>query len=336
LNFIDKNNMKVEIIAEIAQGYEGNPKLAELLVKGAIIANADSVKMQLIFADELCVPSYPYYNLFKSLEMKIDVWISLVDLVHKAEKKIYLDVYGFESLSVAHELKVDGVKISTTDFYNFPLVKEVFSSFDTVFLSTGGVAIQDIQDMLKTFATPKNLTLLHGFQAEPTAIADNNLNRISSLKSCFPHVKIGFMDHSLGSDDEAFYLPLLALGLGVHSIEKHISLDYNLEIEDYISALSIDRFKIFTKLVRKMEPSLGSAALVLTEKEIEYKNKAGKIPVAKNDLKNGEMITASNMVMKRFSTKPSDEYYTRINDVIGKTLKSAIKKDQPFGINNLK
>ena len=42
--------MKVEIIAEIAQGYEGNPKLAELLVKGAIIANADDV---IIHANEL-------------------------------------------------------------------------------------------------------------------------------------------------------------------------------------------------------------------------------------------------------------------------------------------
>lgn len=328
--------MKVEIIAEIAQGYEGNPKLAELLVKGAIKVNADAVKLQLVYADELCVPTYPYYDLFKSLEMEIDIWISLVDLVHQAEKKIYLDVYGFESLKVALELKVDGVKISTTDFYNFPLIKEVFSSFDTVFLSTGGVPIQDIEDMLKTFATPKNLTLFHGFQAEPTAIADNNLNRISSLKSRFPDVKIGFMDHSLGSDDEAFYLPLLALGLGVHSIEKHISLDYNLEIEDYISALSIDRFKVFVDMIRKMEPALGGAELVLTEKETEYKKKAGKIPVAKNDLKQGEMISASNMVMKRFSTTPSDDYYSRINDVIGKTLGSAIKKDQPFRINNLK
>ena len=60
--------MRTEIIAEIAQGYEGNPKLAELLVKGAIVANADSIKLQLVFADELCVPTYPYYDLFKSLE----------------------------------------------------------------------------------------------------------------------------------------------------------------------------------------------------------------------------------------------------------------------------
>jgi N,N'-diacetyllegionaminate synthase len=328
--------MKVEIIAEIAQGYEGNPKLAKLLVKGAILANADSVKMQLVFADELCVPTYPYYDLFRSLEMEIGIWISLVDIVHQAEKKIYLDVYGFESLKVALELKVDGVKISTTDFYNFPLVKKVFSSFDTVFLSTGGVPVNDVEDLLKTFSPPKNLTLLHGFQAEPTEIADNNLNRIASLRKRFPGVKIGFMDHSLGSDEEAFSLPMIALGLGVNSIEKHITLDYTLEIEDYISALSIDKFKTFVNLIRKMEPALGSSELILTEKEMEYKKKAGKIPVASQDLKAGDLITDSNIVLKRFSTIPSDEYYSKINDVIGKNLSSDIQKDQPFRISNLK
>ena len=80
--------MNTEIIAEIAQGYEGDPKLAELLVKGALVAGADAVKIQIIFADELCVPDYPYYDLFKSLEMDESVWQGLVSLVKKENKKI--------------------------------------------------------------------------------------------------------------------------------------------------------------------------------------------------------------------------------------------------------
>ena len=81
--------MKTEIIAEIAQGYEGNPKLAELLVKGAIVAKADAVKIQLVFADELCVPTYPHYDLFKSLEMDEEVWIRLENSVHEAGKNLF-------------------------------------------------------------------------------------------------------------------------------------------------------------------------------------------------------------------------------------------------------
>jgi sialic acid synthase SpsE len=123
---------------------------------------------------------------------------------------------------------------------------------------------------------------MYGFQAEPTEIKDNHLLRISSLRSMFPGVKIGFMDHSLGSGDEAFYLPVMALTQNVSCIEKHITLDYDLQIEDYISALSVERFAEFVSVIRKMEPAAGSAEFELIDKEIAYKKKAGKVVVAKH------------------------------------------------------
>lgn len=322
--------MRTEIIAEIAQGYEGNPKLAELLVKGAVVADADSVKIQLVFADELCVPTYPYYDLFKSLEMSDEVWMGLVKKVHEAGKRIYFDVYGDRSLVLARSLGADGVKISTTDFYNLPLIKQAFSDFDTVFVSTGGVPIEDLDEMMNMYALPKKLTLMHGFQAEPTATDDNNLARIATLRSRYPGVGIGFMDHSLGSGTEAFHLPLVALGLGVSCIEKHITLDYSLQIEDYISALSVDRFGEFVKTIRAMEPALGSAELSLTSKEIEYKKRAGKVVVASRSLQVGARITESDVAMKRVSTTPSESYYRQVAPVIGKILAAPLEKDCPF------
>ena len=54
--------MNIEIIAEIAQGYEGNEKLTELLLKGAIAADADSIKIQVIYADELSTQTYEHYD----------------------------------------------------------------------------------------------------------------------------------------------------------------------------------------------------------------------------------------------------------------------------------
>jgi len=65
---------RLEIIAEISQGYQGDPILSELLVNGAISANADAIKFQMVFADELCTPDYKFYSLFKSHEMEDSVW----------------------------------------------------------------------------------------------------------------------------------------------------------------------------------------------------------------------------------------------------------------------
>jgi sialic acid synthase SpsE len=328
--------MRTEIIAEIAQGYEGNPKLADLLVKGAIVAGADAVKLQLVFADELCVPYYPYYDLFKSLEMDESVWEGLIKMVHGAGKKIYFDVYGMHSIEIASRLKADGIKISTTDFYNTPLVKKAFSLFDTVYISIGGVPIEDVDALMNSTNLPKHITLMHGFQDEPTATDDNHLRRMITLQNRFPKAGIGFMDHSLGSSEEAFYLPLLALGLGAGCIEKHITLDYSLAIEDYISALSVDRFGQFVKMIREIEPALGKSELVFTEKEIDYKKRAGKLVVASADMNKDDIISEDNIEMKRVSTTPGDKYFARPHLVIGKKLLAPVKKNEPFEISNVK
>ena len=71
--------MTVEIIAEVAQGYEGNPALARLLARGAVRAGADAVKFQLVYADELATPDYLYYDLFRGLEMKSEAWKEVAD-----------------------------------------------------------------------------------------------------------------------------------------------------------------------------------------------------------------------------------------------------------------
>ena len=237
--------MSVEIIAEVAQGYEGNPKLSDLLLKAAIAADADAVKFQLIFADELCVPSYPYYKLFSSLEMEMESWKKLIDTTHKAGKRFYFDVYGAGSLQWAKELGADGIKISTTDFYNTHLRAAALEQFERLYFSIGGVPIEDVDALIQDCGKRTNITLMHGFQAEPTQTQDNNLKRISTLRARYPKINIGFMDHALGTSKESLYLPLVAIGQDVSCIEKHISLDPLLEVEDYISALSPSCFLHF-------------------------------------------------------------------------------------------
>ena len=48
--------MQIEIIAELAQGFEGRPEQARLLIKAAASAGADAAKYQLVYADELATP----------------------------------------------------------------------------------------------------------------------------------------------------------------------------------------------------------------------------------------------------------------------------------------
>ena len=49
---------RLNIIAEIAQGFEGNFEQSKLLIKAAAKAGADTVKFQLVYADELATADY--------------------------------------------------------------------------------------------------------------------------------------------------------------------------------------------------------------------------------------------------------------------------------------
>jgi sialic acid synthase SpsE len=321
----------IEIIAEVAQGYEGNPKLSELLALAAVRSDADAVKYQIIFADELAIPEYQYYDLFKSLEMGIEIWQNIVNIVHSQNKKMYFDVFGDLSLELAKSIGADGIKISTTDFYNTPLINRAIENFNKVFISVGGVPIDDIDELVNQLNYKEDqITLMYGFQAEPTPIEENNLLRIPEFKKRYPNLSIGFMDHSDGGNDEAFYLPLMAVSLGVSQIEKHITLDRILEIEDFVSALDPERFKKFVAIVKMMESSLGKAVFDLTAKEQKYKNLAGKVVVAKCAINEGEILKEKNLTMKRVSVDGSHGCFRKVSQVLGKKISKSALKNSPI------
>ena len=322
--------MSVEIIAEAAQGYEGTPKLAELLALGAVRSGADAVKFQLVLADELAVPTYEYYDLFKSLEMDISVWERIVELIKDSQKKVYFDIYGDLSLELAKQLGASGVKISTTDFYNKPLVRKAIASFDKVFISIGGVSAEELDELVQTLGETTHVSLMYGFQAEPTPTEENNLLRLAEFRKLYPNISLGFMDHSLGTSDEAFYLPLMALSLGVAYIEKHITLDPILQIEDYISALEPAKFEKFVSIVRQMEPALGMSELRLTEKELRYKSLAGKVVVAKRKILAGTKLQEEDLVLKRVGTDGSADCYRSIDEILGMVVQHNVSVNSPI------
>jgi sialic acid synthase SpsE len=320
---------KVEIIAEIAQGFEGNEKLSQLLTKGAISTKADAVKFQLVIADELATAEYEHYPLFKSLEMLDDVWLELCSSIQKHGMKVYFDVFGLSSLDIAYKLNANGVKLSTTEFYNNKLFDAAVEKFDKVFLSVGGIPVEDIDKKLLDLneETIAKICLMYGFQAEPTPLDQNNLNKLKLLKERFPQFEIGFMDHSDGGTEDAFYLPLIALGVGVNVIEKHITLDRNLEIEDFVSGLSPVAFSKFVTLIRKYEPVFGNVSLALTPLEEKYRNKATKSVVALRDFNVGETIEEQDVALKRTSKPLNEQSILVLESVIGKVVLEKVDKD---------
>jgi N,N'-diacetyllegionaminate synthase len=321
----------IEIIAEVAQGYEGNPKLSDLLTTAAITSGAHSVKFQLVFADELATPDYVWYGLFKTLEMDEAVWQGLARRIHENNQLLYFDVFGFKSLEAAKRIGADGVKLSTTEFYNTDLMKEALQIFDKVIISVGGIPDSDIdevvQDVLLQYR--EKICLIYGFQAEPTPLEQNNLLKLRTLSEKYTDFKLGFMDHSDGASSDAFNLALVALGLGINVIEKHITLDRSLEIEDYVSGLSPDSFIQFSNQIKRYEQALGQSSLELTGLEVEYRNKAVKLVVAARDIASGTTISKEDVALKRTGKEMAGEPIRSLREILGATVNADIAVNNP-------
>lgn len=317
-------------MAEAAQGFEGDPSLARLLVRAAAAGRADMVKFQLVYADELATPDYPYYALFKQLEMPAGAWETVAREAVQAGIGLVCDVFGPESLRVALELGVAAVKVHTTDFFNDTLIRAALERAPGVFFSAGGIPVEELAVFLHRWASslPK-LTLLYGFQSEPTLTADNNLRRLVGLRARFPDLALGFMDHADGDSDEAGWLGVLALAFGATVIEKHITLDRSLKLEDYVSALTACDFARYVDRIRAAEAALGSSDLELTEVERAYRRKMLKVVVSAHSIAPGTVVSESDVVLLRAPLDSVRQTFERPADVIGRTLVSAKERGQP-------
>jgi N,N'-diacetyllegionaminate synthase len=317
---------KLEIIAEAAQGYEGKPHLAALLVQAAAAAGADAIKFQLVYADELATPDYQHYALFKTLEMPDAVWRDVKQLADEKNVALYLDVFGSRSLALAETLGCRAVKVHSTDMANPGLLHEIAESrVPTVLLSSAGCTTAEIEEALATFAR-KDVVLLHGFQGYPTPCNANHLARIEALRSVFQKSGtkgvVGFADHAPADDPMRFLLPAAAIGAGALVIEKHLTLSKVMKLEDHEAALSPDELAEFVERMHECIAAVGSRG-AMHESELQYRTKTRKHVVALKDIEAGSVVDARSVGLLRTS---STEPVYAVGEVAGKRAKTRIAK----------
>jgi N,N'-diacetyllegionaminate synthase len=318
-------NMKNKIIAELAQGFEGDLTKAKLLVNAAASSGADIVKLQLVYADELATPDYLHYKLFKSLEMPDNSWKELLDYSKELNIELNFDVFGTKSLNLCQELGIKGIKLHGTDMTNIGLLNEVFeSNIKNIYLGAGGSNLTEIKLAISILKN-KNIILLLGFQSYPTPNNDNQISRVSYLKEYlhkkYNNVEIGFADHPDSNSSLGFALAATAVGAGATVIEKHLTLGKIMKMEDYESALNPDEFYDFTKTIRNCFLALGNTVdsndFGMSNSEKKYRKMIRRHVASSKDLKKGTVLNSKNLVLKRTAAK---NVIYDISSVYGKKL----------------
>jgi len=164
-----------------------------------------------------------------------------------------------------------------------------------------------------------NICLLHVNSQYPTPYEDVNLNAMLTIGKTVG-VRYGYSDHTIGIE-----VPVAAVALGASIIEKHFTLDKNMQGPDHSSSLDPKELKNMISAIRNIEKAMGDGIKRPSPSEMLNIDVVRKSIVASRPIKAGEIFTNDNITAKRPGTGISPMSW---DEIIGKTAVKDYKKDE--------
>ena len=302
---------KVFIIAEAGVNHNGSINLAKKLIDVASESGADAVKFQTFKAEKLVSKhaqkadyqkettdkNESQFEMIKKLELDSDTHKELMAYC-KTKNIIFLSTpFDHDSIDLLSDLGLEIFKIPSGEITNLPYLRHIGKLNKKVILSTGMADIGEIEDaldiLINSGTKKENILVLHANTMYPTPMEDVNLKAMVTIGSTFD-IKYGYSDHTLGIE-----VDIAAVAMGACCIEKHFTLDRNMEGPDHKASLEPDELKAMVKAIRNIELALGSSVKKPSKSEIPNMQIARKSIVAKLDIKKGDKLSEENITIKR-------------------------------------
>lgn len=293
------------VIAEIGNNHNGDFDRAIALVDAAVAAGADCAKFQMRKLDEV----YRASSLSgKDDDLAVEYTLDLLrrfELPTAQQKKIaeYCAAKGIEylctpwdakSVAVLEGFGVEAYKVASADLTNLPLLARLTATDKTLIVSTGMSTTDEIKAAAK-FLDDRNASyvLLHCQSTYPAALHNIHLRFMETLREIHPVV--GYSGHERG-----IAVSTAAVALGAVVIERHITLDREMEGPDHAASLEPEEFKALVSGIREVEAARGEklAERALSQGELINRENLAKSLVAARDLSAGTVISESDIAVK--------------------------------------
>lgn len=327
--------MSVFIIAEAGVNHNGDFNLAKKLVDMAVECGADAIKFQTFKAEE-STGAYAEKAEYQMENMPVEE--SQLEMIRKLElpfeqfreiqsyckEKGILFIStpdGTESLNFLVSLNVPIIKIGSTEVSNVEYLKEIGATGKEIILSTGMSNLGEVEKAINILKSTgnQNVKIMQCTTDYPTAVEDVNLRAMVTMKEAFK-VPAGLSDHTVGNE-----AAIAAVALGAEFIEKHITLDTEMEGPDHKASMGPVEFKEYVTAIRNTEKLLGDGIKRPTAREVLIMKDVRRSIVAKETLKKGTVIEKNMLAYKR----PGNGIRPELAEVIvGRTLNKDINTDQ--------
>ncbi len=330
---------KTLILAEAGVNHNGSIELAKKLVEKAKEAGVDYIKFQTFKASKLVTKAAKQaeyqqknigkegdsqYQMLKKLELSPEEHEILIDYCHQLGIMFFSTAFDFDSIDYLYSLNLGLWKIPSGEVTNYPFLKRIAAYNEPTILSTGMCDMEDVRAavnaLYKNGLSKENLILLHCNTEYPTPFEDVNLKAMDALRQEFG-VEVGYSDHTKGIE-----VPIAAVALGATVIEKHFTLDRNMEGPDHKASLEPEELKAMVSAIRNIEKAVGGDGTKhVSESEKKNIAIARKSIVAACDIMAGEVFSEQNLTVKRPGNGISPMKW---DEIIGKTAIRDFAEDE--------
>lgn len=330
---------RIFVIAEAGVNHNGDIEIAKQLIDAASEAGADAVKFQTFKAENLVCKTAKkaeyqlettdkaetQYDMLKKLELTQQMHRELIKYCAMKNIMFLSTAFDIESINLLADLDMQIFKIPSGEITNLPYLREIAKQRKKVILSTGMSNMHEVQaavDVLNDNGT-SDITLLHCNSQYPTPVSDVNLLAMVKMQEAFG-LPVGYSDHTQGIE-----VPIAAAALGAAVIEKHFTLNRQMEGPDHKASLEPYELKQMVDGIRKLELALGDGIKQVSESEKSNIDIVRKSIVASVSIKKGEVFTETNLTTKRPGTGISP---MRWDEVLGRVADRDYCKDEMIQI----
>jgi N,N'-diacetyllegionaminate synthase len=329
--------VSVFIIAEAGVNHNGSIDLAKKLIDAASFSGADAVKFQTFKTEDLVIKNSEkaeyqkktsnknesQFDMLKKLELSKHAYFELYKYSKKKKIKFLSSPFELDSIDTLNNLGLEIFKIPSGEITNLPYLRKIGKLNKKIILSTGMSSMNEASnalDILINSGTKKNnVTILHANTEYPTPMKDVNLKAMVSIGKKLD-VKFGYSDHTLGIE-----VDIAAVAMGASCIEKHFTLDRNMDGPDHKASLEPVELKKMVKSIRNIELAFGDGIKKPSKSELKNIHIVRKSIVTKTKIKKGEIFRENNLIIKRPGTGVSPMKWDKI---IGSVAKKNYNEDE--------
>ena len=296
------------LIAEIGLNHNGNLRNAKKLIEIAKNVGFDAVKFQTYksegrssakgktskYAEKVLGIEETDFEMFQKNELSFQDHIKLHNFARRLEIPFFSAPFDIDSAELLNKLGVDAFKLASMEITNHELIQYVASLGKPMIISTGMANYSEIEEALKICGAQNNneVALLQCTSSYPAPAEAINLKAIQTMEMMFK-IPVGFSDHY-----HLDTLSVASIALGAKIIEKHVTLDKNMEGPDHALSLDPKEQYAFVKAIREVEKALGDGIKKPHKLEYNAEIKYRKSFYFKKDMKKGEIIKESDLVLK--------------------------------------